>query len=151
MKKDTEVTVINDKKNPVPVKGIVKNVEPAIEPFQAVGSCTTNGSWCTSEDMFTVPTGKMAIVEYASASSTLPANNALAASVRTTLNSVEVAHGLFSSDVSSTKRSIHIGQQVCLYADAGTVIRMSGGPAGYDILRDKTIEFTISGRLVDLP
>jgi len=145
------VKVINDATEPVQIEGIVEIIEPAIELFQAESTCNTNGSGCTSENMFTVPTGKFAIVEYASARAYLPANNALGAGVRTTLNSVELLHKLSDSVVSPIERSIGIGQQVRLYADPGTVITMTGGTNGDAVPSFFTVYFTISGHLVDLP
>ena len=127
------------------------------EAFQAKASCNLGGgSGCTS-DIFTVPLGKRAVVEYASVSASLPVDNGVRASVRTTLNSVEVEHHLYGSEVSPVpvidgRRGMAAGQVVRLYADPETTIRMTGGTLGSSTTGiEVRVEFTISGHLVDMP
>jgi len=129
----------------------------SIEPFQAKTSCRLGGgSGCTS-DIYTVPSGKRAVVEYASVIASLPVDNGVRVSVRTTLDSVEVNHQLYGSEVSPVsvigdRRGMTAGQVVRLYADPETTIRMTGGTLGSSTAGiDVSVEFTISGHLVDMP
>jgi len=107
----------------------------SIEPFQAKASCNLGGGLGCTSDIFTVPSGKLAVVEYASVIASLPVDNGVRASVRTTLNSVEVNHQLYGSEVSPVpviggRRGMAAGQVVRLYADPETTIRMTGGTLG---------------------
>lgn len=129
----------------------------SIEPFQAEASCSLGGGSSCTADIFTVPSGKLAVVEYASVSASLPTDNGVRASVRTTLNSVEVNHQLYGSEVSPVpvsggRRGMTAGQVVRLYADPETTIRMTGGTLGSSTTGIEVhVEFTISGHLVDTP
>jgi hypothetical protein len=132
-------------------------IDPATEAFQAKASCDLGGgSGCTS-DLFTVPLGKRAVVEYASVIASLPVDTGVRASVRATLDSVEVEHHLYSSVVSPVPilggtRVMTAGQVVRVYADPGTTIRMTGGTLGSPTPGiNAFVEFSISGHLVDMP
>ena len=126
-------------------------------PFQAKASCSLGGGSACTSDIFTVPSGKLAVVEYASVIASLPVDNGVRASVRTTLNSVEVDHQLYGSEVSPVpviggRRGMSAGQVVRLYADPETTIRMTGGTLGSNTGGiEVSVNFTISGHLVDMP
>ena len=128
----------------------VRNVNDAIQPFQAQGSCTTSNSGACSATLFTVPTGKRAVIEYFSGSAIMSAGQVLSAGLQTIPNGL---HHLVPTTPPAPNGTFPIqwGQQVRLYADGGSnvsgeaVSSGSGGSAGFNS------EFIISGYLVDVP
>jgi hypothetical protein len=80
--------------------GKCRIIDPATEAFQAAASTSLGLGSGSSSDIFTVPPGKRAVVEYASVVAQLPVNTGVRATINTTLNSVEVHHHLYSSEVS---------------------------------------------------
>ena len=129
---------------------LIRDVDnPAMQPFQAAGSCSLGGGCCCGNNVYTVPSGKRAVVEYVSAQCPqFPSGFGCAGFVQTTLNGVMVSHSLRAVPASNGTFNT-VGQQVRIYGDAGTVITAggysTGGPA------TGTINLAISGYLVDLP
>jgi hypothetical protein len=131
----------------------VRNVNDAIQPFQAGQACTgLSGSSGCKVTIFTVPTGKRAVIEYFSGIAILPVGLVVSPFLHTT----QIGLGTRSHFVPTTSPAYPNapsgittwGQQVRLYADPGTAIDGSGiasASAGF------TVDFTISGYLVDVP
>ncbi|MGC1290696.1 MAG: hypothetical protein WA855_05395 [Candidatus Acidiferrales bacterium] len=59
----TFVTVANTSSNPVPTQSVDN---PALQPFQATGTCNSVGQQCSTSDFFIVPAGMTAVVQDAS-------------------------------------------------------------------------------------
>ena len=94
---------MKNKKNTMKLRttmGKCQIIDPATEAFQAAASTSLGGGSASSSDIFTVPPGKRAVVEYASVIASLPVDTGVRATINTTLNSVEVRHHLYSSEVS---------------------------------------------------
>jgi hypothetical protein len=157
------VLVVNSPSEPVPVTGAVsvsnlgdsplpvRDVDsPGRQPVTAEGSCS--GSGCTGT-VYTVPAGKRLIVEYASITANIPAgkvarwrlftNNAgqQGAELDFPLTQPPVIFGILSQSTA--------GQQVRLYAEAGSEVRMNGTTS--DNAMPSNYIFSISGYLVDVP
>jgi hypothetical protein len=137
----------------------VRNVNDAIQPFQAQGACTSvaGASEC-STIFFTVPAGKRAVIEYFSGSVTgLFSTGTVVGSFLTTVlghqgfnNFVPPISALVFPDGPGGFGSAFWGQQVRLYADPGSIIQ-----AGALVSNGASVTFnllcTISGYLVDVP
>lgn len=157
------VFVVNGASDPVPVTGTVsvanlgdsplpvRDVDsPGRQPVTAEGSCS--GSGC-SATVYTVPAGKRLIVEYASITANIPAgkvarwrlftNNAgqQGTELNFPLTQPPVIFGIISQSTA--------GQQVRLYAEAGSEVRMNGTTS--DNAMPSNYIFSISGYLVDVP
>ena len=157
------VKVINTPEQPVPVTGTVsvsnlggsplpvQDVDsPGRQPVTAEGSCSDSG--CT-DTVYTVPAGKRLVVEYASITATIPpgkvarwrlfTNNAgqQGAELNFPLTQPPAIFGALSQSTA--------GQQVRLYAEAGSDVRMNGTTS--DNATPSTYIFSISGYLVDVP
>ncbi|MEN8131533.1 MAG: hypothetical protein ABFS45_15340 [Pseudomonadota bacterium] len=156
---EVDAFVVNDEANPVPVIGVVQIIDPATVAFQATASCSLGGGSGCGSDIFTVPLGKRAVVEYASVVASMPVETGVgvSAQITTTLDSVEVSHQLYSSEVSPIsvmdgRRGMTAGQLVRVYADPETTIRMNGGTRGPSTPGiNVSVDFSISGYLVDMP
>ena len=59
----TFVTVANTSASPVPTQSVDN---PALQPFQATGTCNSIGQACSASDFFMVPVGMTAVVQNAS-------------------------------------------------------------------------------------
>ena len=147
------VTVQNTSANPVPVRGsVIVTNQAASTPFQASQACEVarNSTTC---NLYTVPAGKRAVIEYFSFSH---------GSRGADIPGFDMRGALFTTVSGITNRSfIHplvimgpseggTGQVVRLYADPGTTVeaRVIAGSArelSFDTL------FCISGVLVDVP
>ena len=157
------VLVVNSQSQPVPVTGTisvgnlgdaplpVRDVDsPGRQPVTAEGSCS--GSGCTAT-VYTVPAGKRLIVEYASITANIPVgkvarwrlftNNAgqQGAELNFPLTQPPAIFGILSQTTA--------GQQVRLYAEAGSEVRMNGTTS--DNATPSNYIFAISGHLVDVP
>jgi hypothetical protein len=155
----SHVRVDNTVTNPVRVR----NVNDALQPAQAGGSCVADaGLIGCGVTLYTVPAGKRLVIEYASINScSLPGQIALM-DITTTVGGRSVAHSLTSTRAATSPGSSSIGcngvtpssvaatgEQVHLYADAET-------PVLVDVTRDSAVgngafSFSISGYLVDVP
>jgi hypothetical protein len=145
------VTVYNTSANPIPIAGtvVVRN-QPTSTPFQASRACVVV-QVSVQCDLYTVPAGKRAVIEYFSFS-----HGARGADVP----GFDMRPALFTTVSGTTIRSFiqplvvmgpsegGTGQVVRLYADPGTTVVarvIAGSVAGFDAL------FSISGVLVDVP
>jgi hypothetical protein len=137
------VNVVN---TPLPVQDIDS---PGRQPVTAEGSCSDSGC---SDTVYTVPAGKRLIVEYASITANIPpgkvarwrlfANNGgQQVELNFPLTQPPVIFGVLSQSTA--------GQQVRLYADAGSEVRMNGTTS--DNGTPSNYIFSISGYLVDVP
>jgi hypothetical protein len=158
-----DVKVINSPSQPVPVTGTVsvsnlgsaplpvQDVDsPGRQPVTADGSCS--GSGCTAT-VYTVPAGKRLIVEYASITANIPAGKVARWRLFTNtggqqgnelnfpLTQPPVIFGIISQSTA--------GQQVRLYAEAGSEVRMNGTTS--DNALPSNYIFSISGYIVDVP
>jgi len=132
----------------------VRNVNDAIQPFQANASCNANGAVQCQVDIFAVPAGKRAVVEYFSGSAqNLNAGQVVDGSLITASSGKRIGIPLTSPAVAfpgSVGAVTSWGLQVRAYADSGTTIiglaEPSAAPATPFV-----ISFAISGYLVDVP
>jgi len=145
----TNVNVINPASTPVSVR----EVGPAIEPFQAsAGGSFYNGVDSQTFVLATVPPGKRLVIEYATVSGFLgEAGLKLGALISTTAGGTNVQHSLPVTEQGSINDPVSFAaaQPMRLYADPGTNVvgivfrtpSQFGGGGG----------MTISGYYVDLP
>ena len=128
----------------------------AIQPFQADGTCSAPlGNNTCGVTIFTVPTGKRAVIEYFSGSASLPTGLVLSPGLTTVIGGQKQGHKVPDPSPAfpnGPPGSGHTdwGQQVHLYADSGTAIEgvaliQNNASAGFIVL------WTISGYLVDVP
>lgn len=145
------VTVQNTSANPVPVRGaVVVTNQPTSTPFQTSRACEVV-QVSVQCDLYTVPAGKRAVIEYFSFS-----HGARGADVP----GFDMRPALFTTVSGTTIRSFiqplvvmgpsegGTGQVVRLYADPGTTVVgrvVAGSALGFDAL------FSISGVLEDVP
>lgn len=141
------VSVSNLGDAPLPVQDVDS---PGRQPVTAEGSCS--GSGCTAT-VYTVPAGKRLIVEYASLTANIPlgkvarwrliTNNAgqQGAELNFPLTQPPVIFGIIPQSTA--------GQQVRLYAEAGSEVEMNGTTS--DNATPSNYIFSISGYLVDVP
>ena len=157
------VLVVNGASDPVPVTGTVsvsnlggsplpvQDVDsPGRQPVKAEASCS--GCGC-SATVYTVPAGNRLIVESASITANIPAgkmarwrlftNNAgqQGTELNFPVTQPPVIFGIISQSTA--------GQQVRLYAEAGSDVRMNGTTS--DNAMPSNYIFSISGYLVDVP
>jgi hypothetical protein len=123
----------------------VRNVNDAIQPFQATTGCNSPAVHCTAT-LFNVPAGKRAVIEYFSG--VVSVGTGQVASMALTFGTPPVSHlmpqtspELFSSFGTSW------GQQLRLYADSGPITAFGGGSGTGAV----SFAFSISGYLVDVP
>ena len=131
----------------------VRNVNDAIQAFQATGGC--NGPASCTTTIFTVPTGKRAVIEYFSGAANILGpqdGRPFTVFLRIQMGGgPPIHHFVPMSPVFSSGTQSGItgwGQQVRLYADSGTAIEGTGSDGSFDVVAS---EFTISGYLVDVP
>ena len=127
----------------------VRNVNDAVQPFQGTGVCTVPARSATVcfQNLFFVPTGKRAVIEYFSGNANNISVGQVNFAITTTLGGFEVHHFL---PVTPTQIAFPSwGQQLRLYADSGSVIK---GSASIDLQSaDILVGFSVSGYLVDVP
>jgi hypothetical protein len=134
----------------------VRNVNDAIQPFQAVAVCSGVSPMVDCETpLLTVPAGKRAVIEYFSGEALLdPQQVALPSLVTAVGTTASLKHFVpptspaFTLGAGAAVGTTGWGQQVHLYADPGTVINGSAERSGSGPF---TFAFHISGYLVDLP
>jgi hypothetical protein len=119
----------------------VRNVNDAIQPFQATATCS--GSLGCFATIFTVPAGKRAVIEYFSGGG----NVGLGATATVELLIGTVAHFVPQTSAQPANLLTTWGQQVRLYADSGPIQCQAGGSGGTNVI----FTFSISGYLVDVP
>jgi hypothetical protein len=135
----------------------VRNVNDAIQPFQAVAVCSgvSPDTGCETP-LLTVPAGKRAVIEYFSGEALLdPQQVALASLVTAVGTKTSLKHFVPPTSPAFTLGAgvppvgtTGWGQQVHLYADPATVINGSAERSGSGLF---TFAFHISGYLVDVP
>lgn len=130
---------------------------PDQTPFQASATCTfTEGDLCNT-DIYVVPNGKRAVIEYVSGYSWLPRLSKLIIGVHTTIDGNQVLHRVSGSPVDDVQtwegemyKEKNIGAMVKLYAEQNTPIVMSGALTVHgEGVASHTMYFTVSGYLVD--
>ena len=141
----------------------VRNVNDAIQPVQATQTCTTTAIGCGGT-LYTVPSGKRLVIEYASLSVCALPGQSAQLSISTTLGGAAVEHfvniappaaGPGSTSIGcnplvNTGSSLTaVGQSVRLYADAGTLVGANADRTSN--VGDANFTFSISGYLVDVP
>lgn len=146
------VTVVNTRSNPVPVTGSVEVTNRPAQPFQASGDCVlADGEKFVSCDVFEIPDGKSAVIEYVSIGLSdyfAPLDTEYRPSLLTTLNGTEIRHRFEPYKQSNWYMEPGTGQLVRLYAGPGTTVR-ARITTNFDAPR--TITFAISGTLSDVP
>ena len=157
----TSVQIDNPVGNPVRVR----NVNDAIQPVQASGGCSsTSGTvGCVPASTFyTVPAGKRLVIEYASLDACILPGQSAELSIFTTAGGVFARHAAniapaaagpgatnFSCNPPSASSITAVGQQVRLYADAGTFVAVEADRNS--ATGTALFFFSISGYLVDVP
>lgn len=158
----TNVNVINNIENPVPVYD-VKN--PAFQPFQIYHTVTLNNGEYVNSFSFDVPEGKRLVIEYVSADVEIPRGQKFYAYVQTFINGPSgpslANHNLVPTFTGSAPwffmgspfDVFAIGQVVRLYADPATLLFHS---VSFTLNRFSnsgvaTARASISGYLVDVP
>src|SRR5215831_19236684 len=139
----------------------VRNVNDAIQPFQAEGFCSAPaGVAGCAATIFTVPAGKRAVVEYyngfANFANVSAAGQVALVGLRTTVAGQVGLNYLpptppAVSNFSAPGAGTSWGQQVRLYADAGTTILGDGLPTNIPTASPYNFTFNIRGYLVDVP
>jgi len=142
----------------------VRSVNDAIQPVQASVSCTSpsNTIGCGPATIYTVPTGKRLVIEYASMDACLLPGQTVELSIYTTLGSAFTRHYVNISppaagpgvtnigcNLPAASSITTVGQALRLYADAGTTVDVEGDRNA--IAGSANLHFTISGYLVDVP
>jgi hypothetical protein len=141
------VRVDNEVSDPVRVR----NVNDAIQPFQVHGSC--NGTvFCEAFDIFKVPVGKRAVIEYFSGIASIGTGQVAAVALETLIRggSLEFFFVPLTSppgipNLIQPGNNTTWGQQVRLYSDVSIsgLGSASSGPVIFN--------FEVSGYLVDVP
>jgi hypothetical protein len=154
----TSVLIDNTVGDPVRVR----NVNDAIQPVQASSDCTQVQALGCQPTIYTVPASKRLVIEYASMSLCALPGISAQLSITTTVGGVTTTHfvnilppaaGPGTANIgcnSGTPSSFTaVGQQVRLYADAGTPVLMDGDRT--NTAGKANFSFSISGYLVDVP
>jgi hypothetical protein len=123
---------------------------PARQPVQVTAICEPFGASC-AKTLFTVPAGKRLVVEYASANAIVSAGQVIVAEIGSGFGLDEFRHALPISQPATEiagETTTIVSQQLRLYVDAGTDLKMSctrslAGPAGF-------VRMNFSGYLVDV-
>jgi hypothetical protein len=134
---------------------LVRDVDnPAIQPVNAAGHCSTGAVADCGATVFDVPEGKRLVIEYVSVETRLPHEGFVTFSRISVSGSSGGTQWLTmappAADVSVID-SVHrgratIGQQIRLYAGPGATV------SGYGVaFSSSEIFFRISGHLVDVP
>lgn len=141
----------------------VRNVNDAIQPVQAAQTCTTPAIGCGGT-IYTVPSGKRLVIEYASLSVCALPGQSAQLSISTTIGGAAVDHFISIAPPAAGPGSTSIGcnplvntgssltavgQPVRLYADAGTLVGANADRTSN--LGSAAFSFAISGYLVDVP
>lgn len=118
------------------------------QPFQVQVNCNPSTIGTCVTTVYTVPAGKRAVIEYASASAFVGVGHRLLVNVSTTVNSVAVRNLLPSTELNNaaTDDVLQVGQQVKWYADPGTQIS-----AFLSSSNPSTMNITLNGHLVNVP
>lgn len=153
----TSVLVGNPVTNPVRVR----NVNDAIQPVQAQASCLITTLGCLPT-IYTVPAGKRLVIEYASMRVCILPGQSATLSIATQVGDQAVFHylngtppaagpGTFAIGCNSSLPSseVAVGEQVKIYADAGTTVVLTG--SRNSTTGSASFQFSISGYLVDVP
>jgi hypothetical protein len=150
------VTIAN---TPLPVREVAI---PAAQPFQARIGIDIVGPSNSGQGSFTVPPSKRLVIEYFSATGGLNADQLPAIfAVKTTANSVEVAHGAFQVDraaalgleyaIDPWVGNISEGRSVRIYADPNTQVKCEVAiSAAPPLNASNLVACYVSGYLVDL-
>lgn len=159
-----EVIVSNDDAHPVPVQSQgttnVNVVAQTVTPVQKIAFGTFAAGSRFSDDivLYTVPAGKLLIIESVMIASNLAGPDqhlmhvlfsANAGDVVSyTINAQPVAEGFFSSTGANIFRATN---QVTAYAAAGTDVTARGTRDGTDLNHLDSLQVGFAGRLVDVP
>jgi hypothetical protein len=123
----------------------VRNVNDAIQPFQATVSCPNTFGACAI-GMYVVPMGKRAVIEYVSGKAEGSGSFDVDPDLQTMTGGVTAQHELTSS--TAPRGTSTWGQQIRMYADPGSNI---GAGVFTNPPTSVSFTFTISGYLVDVP
>ena len=138
----------------------VRNVNDAIQPVQVSTTCLTSTLGCLPT-IYTVPAGKRLVIEYASLGVCILPGQSATLNIATTtsgqsanhyLNGTPPAAGPGTAAIgcnSGPSSFVATGQQVKIYADAGTGVVVTGDRNSTD--GSANFHFSISGYLVDVP
>jgi len=153
----TSVLVGNTVANPVRVR----NVNDAIQPVQAQASCLVGSLGCLPT-IYTVPAGKRLVIEYASMRVCILPGQSATLSIATQVGDQAVFHYLnvtppaaapgtvaIGCNAGTPSSEVAVGQQVKIYADAGTGVVLTG--SRNSTVGTASFQFSISGYLVDVP
>ena len=158
----TSVQIDNTVADPVRVR----NVNDAIQPVQESTNCDLPASTigCGPTTIYTVPAGKRLVIEYASLNAfcILPGESVVLSIFTSTGGGASVAHvaniappapgpgtTAIGCNAPAASSLTSVGQQVRLYADAGTVVQVE--PDRNSNSGAANVAITISGYLVDVP
>jgi len=155
------VKVVNTPAEPVPVTGsvsignsqanplFVRDVEfsPRL-PIQESGSCSTSSTLCETP-VFGVPQGKRLVIEYASLRASVVEGVVVQMAIETMVGTTAKRHNLAPSSAAVSTVGVTLGQQVRLYADAGTIVTLIGFKS--DPSTGGQFNFTFTGYLEDMP
>lgn len=135
--------------NPLSMPANVRDVNEARQPVQAAVSCVVDeGSGCLRV-IYTVPSGKRLVIEYASMKTKLEDAHISRMTIHTTIGGEEITHYLTPTPPTPlVDTETSVGQELRLYADPGTSVLVSGTPFNSD--GSNGFAFTISGYLVDV-
>lgn len=151
------VTVQNTAANPVPITGSVvvsnQTSQPTAVPFQAAGICNLGtGSYVTTCNVYVVPVGKRAVVEYVSLAVNSNVGSVIeGAEYRPTLDTT-----LGGSTIHHQLQPYKVGGSID--PGSGQLVRLNADPGSTVVGRIATnynyaaaLVFSISGTLVDAP
>ena len=149
--------------NPATDPVLVRSVGDQVQPVQKQGNCqATQGTIGCQGLTYTVPAGKRLVLEYASMNACTLPETAAYMTVTTNVGGSFVSHSLpaappagspgttnFACNLPAASSILAVGQQLHLYADAGTIVFV-------EMLRNTTsgttaVTAAISGHLVDVP
>ena len=127
---------------------------PARQAVHAKASCTINPTTSSCDAaIFDVPSGKRLVIEYASADLFgLSFGKVLSLTITTTLTGARSPIAFLRGSPGVPRPGgglVSLGQQVRIYADAGTVVSVRGVRA--EDTGTSSCNFSISGYLVDVP
>jgi hypothetical protein len=138
----------------------VRNVNDAIQPVQVSTTCLTSTLGCLPT-IYNVPVGKRLVIEYASLGVCILPGQSATLNIATTtggqsanhyLNGTPAAAGPGTAAIgcnSGASSFVATGQQVKIYADAGTGVVVTG--ERNSTVGSANFHFSISGYLVDVP
>jgi hypothetical protein len=131
----------------------VRNVNDAIQPFQASTQCSTTADGCSGQ--ISVPAGKRAVIEYFSGSASITggAGQIVFPEITTTIGGAAVDNLVPATSPTVSFEAFGIiqwGQQVRLYSDSGATVLVHAFRSGIG-MGAATFTFGITGYLVDVP